>query len=93
MLSTVLVYILIDINSIALKNQKTYEVSSFLLLENKLWIQIPTEYGSDLRSKKHQVTIMKIRPEKNLDLYKIWTHDLCDTLQRSTNLANQPTGS
>ena len=45
MLSTVLVYILIDINSIALKNQKTYEVSSFLLLENKLWIQIPTEYG------------------------------------------------
>ena len=53
MLSTVLVYILIEINSIALKNQKTYEVSSFLLLENKLWIQIPTEYGSDLRSKKH----------------------------------------
>ena len=36
---------------------------------------------------------MKIRPEKNSDLYKIWTHDLCDTLQRSTNLANQPTGS
>ena len=36
---------------------------------------------------------MKIRPEKNSDLYKIWTHDLCDTLQCSTNLANKPTGS
>ena len=23
--------------------------------------------------------VVKIRPEKNSDLYRIWTHDLCDT--------------
>ena len=23
--------------------------------------------------------VVKIRPEKNSDLYGIWTHDLCDT--------------
>ena len=24
-------------------------------------------------------TVVKIRPEKNSGLYRIWTHDLCDT--------------
>ena len=23
--------------------------------------------------------VVKIRPEKNSDLHRIWTHDLCDT--------------
>ena len=23
--------------------------------------------------------VVKIRPEKNSDLYRIWTHDLCNT--------------
>ena len=37
--------------------------------------------------------VAKIRPgpkKKNLGLYGIWTHDLCDT---ATNWANEPTGS
>ena len=33
------------------------------------------------------------KPEKNSGLYDIWTYDLCDTVQRSTNWANEPTGS
>ena len=31
--------------------------------------------------------------KKNSGLYGIWTYDLCDTVQRSTNWANEPTGS
>ena len=51
------------------------------------------EYESDLHSNQHYLSRSENKAWKNSGLYGIWTHDLSDTGQRSTNWANKPTGS
>ena len=51
---------------------------------------VSNKYGSDLRSNEHYISSSENRTRKNSGLYGIWTYDLCDAAQCSTNWANKP---